>query len=157
MRGLLGFNPLQELASWHRDIDELFNRFFSLGREETPSVTAWMPAMETFAKDGQYVIRLDLPGVDPKEVEISASEDRLTIRGERKAPVDADARHYAETCYGKFERSLSLPAGVNRDKITAKYEHGVLEIVLPGAASVAAKKVPIEIAGGETKRLEAAA
>jgi HSP20 family protein len=97
---------------------------------------------------------MNFPGIDPKDVEISALENRLIIRGERKARKEAD--HYAETSYGRFERSLSLPEGVDRDKIAAKYEHGVLEISMPLPESAVAKKVPIEIAGGEVKQLKAA-
>lgn len=158
MRALVRWNLFQELTSWHRDIDELFDRFFSLGREDVPSLTAWTPAMETFTKDGQYVIRLDLPGVDSKDVEISALENSLTIKGERKGRKEVDEKgyHYTETSYGRFERSLALPEGVDRDKIAAKYEHGVLEISMPLPESVVAKRVPIEIAGGEVKQLRAA-
>ena len=158
MRALVRWDPFQKLASWHRDIDELFDRFFPFGREDVPALTAWMPAMESFTKDGRYVIRVDLPGVDPEDVEISALENRLTIRGERKASkeVDENGYRYAETSYGKFERSLSLPVGADRDKIIAKYEHGVLEISMPLPESAVTKKVPIEVAGGEVKQLKAA-
>lgn len=158
MTALVRWDPFRELASWHRDIDELFDRFFSFNREGIPSLSAWMPAMETFTKDGQYIIRLDLPGVDPKDVEISALENRLTIRGERKASKEADRNgyRYTETSYGSFERSLALPEGVDRDKIVAKYEHGVLEISMPLPEGAVAKRVPIEIASGEVKQLKAA-
>ncbi|HWP58956.1 MAG TPA: Hsp20/alpha crystallin family protein [Candidatus Acidoferrales bacterium] len=158
MTALVRWDPFRELASWHRDIDELFDRFFSFSKEGIPSLSAWMPAVETFTKDGRYVIRVDLPGVDPKDVEISALENRLTIRGERKASkeADRDGYHYAETSYGRFERSLALPEGVDRDKIAAKYEHGVLEISMPLPEGAVAKRVPIEIAGGEVKQLKAA-
>jgi HSP20 family protein len=117
-----------------------------------------MPAMESFTKEGRYIIRLDLPGVEPKDVEVSVLENRLTIRGERKASKEADREgyHYTEASYGKFERSLSLPEGIDRDKIVAKYEHGVLEISMPLPEGAVAKKVPIEIAGGELKQLKAA-
>ncbi|HWP23717.1 MAG TPA: Hsp20/alpha crystallin family protein [Candidatus Binatia bacterium] len=158
MTALVRWDPFRELASWHRDIDELFDRFFSFNREDVPALAAWVPAMESFTKDGRYIIRVDLPGVDPKDVEVSVLENRLTIRGERKASKEGDREgyHYTETSYGKFERSLSLPEGVDRDKIAAKYEHGVLEISMPLPEGAVAKKVPIEIAGGEVKQLKAA-
>ncbi|HXG50178.1 MAG TPA: Hsp20/alpha crystallin family protein [candidate division Zixibacteria bacterium] len=158
MTALIRWDPFRELASWHRDIDELFDRLFSFDRGGISSLAAWMPAVESFTKDGQYVIRVDLPGVDPKDMEVSVLENRLTVRGERKASkeVDRAGYRYTEASYGKFERTLSLPEGVDRDKIAAKYEHGVLEISIPLPAGAVAKKVPIEIAGGEVKQLKAA-
>src|SRR5437867_1721464 len=86
MRNLVTWNPYQELSTWHRDIDDLFRRFFPGDNEETHqlSMTGWLPAMEAFEKDGQYVIRADVPGVDPNEVEVSVLNDALTLKGERK-------------------------------------------------------------------------
>src|ERR1044071_1133634 len=119
---LMRWNPLEELSSWHRDIDELFGRV--VGRQETSTVGTWAPRVEAYRKDNEYVVRLDLPGVDPKEVEIQAEGNVLTIKGERKTETkEAD---YQETFYGKFERSLNLPQGVEADKISAQYHHGVL-------------------------------
>src|ERR1051325_11289992 len=116
---LMRWNPMDELTSWHRDIDELFGRAF--GRQETSVVGAWAPRVETYRKDNEYVVRLDLPGVDPKEVEIQAEGNVLTIKGERK--TEANNAEYQETLYGKFERSVSLPQGVEADKISAQYRH----------------------------------
>ena len=73
---LMRWNPNEELSTWHRDIDELFGRFF--GRNEG-SVAGWVPRMETYRKDNEYVVRLDLPGVNPNEVEVQAEGNQLTI------------------------------------------------------------------------------
>ncbi len=159
MRGLLPWNPYRELVNWHRDIDELFNRFFSTDTEEkTLPMSGWMPRTEAFEKDGRYVLRLDLPGVDPKDIDLSVANNNLVIKGERRQANEVKEKgyHYTETAYGRFERSFALPPGVNRDQISAKYEHGVLEIAVPIPESVTAKKVPIEIGGPDVKRLQAA-
>ena len=72
---LMRWNPSEELSSWHRDIDDLFGRFF--GRSESPA-GSWVPRMETYRKNNEYVVRLDLPGVDP---------ERRFRSGRRKSPV----------------------------------------------------------------------
>ncbi|MGH7830595.1 MAG: Hsp20/alpha crystallin family protein [Candidatus Binatia bacterium] len=135
MRALVRWNPFQELTGWHRNIDDLFNRFFSgdVDQEALLPVTRWLPVMNAFEKDGRYVVRVDLPGIDPKDVELSVVEDSLIIKGERKKTQEVKEKgyHYSETAYGRFERSLALPKGVDQDKITAKYEDGVLEISMP--------------------------
>ena len=78
---LMKWNPSQESSSWHRDIDDLFDRFF--GRSQT-SLGGYVPRIETYRKDNEYVVRLDLPGVDPKDVQVHVEGNVLTISGERK-------------------------------------------------------------------------
>jgi HSP20 family protein len=149
---LMRWNPTEELSSWHRDIDELFGRFF--GRNES-SVGSWVPRIETSRKDNDFVVRLDLPGVDPKDIEVRAEGNLLTITGERK--TEEKNSNYQETFYGKFERTLALPQGVEADKIGAHYEHGVLEIRVPIPAQLAGRKVPIQIEQKDNKKLESKA
>lgn len=149
---LMRWNPSEELSSWHRDIDELFGRFF--GRNES-TVGSWMPRIETYRKDNEYVVRLDLPGVNPDEVEVQAEGNLLTIRGERKTETkNAD---YQETYYGKFERSVTLPQGVEADKISAQYQHGVLEVRVPLPAQLMGRKIPIQIEQKSNKKLDSKA
>jgi HSP20 family protein len=152
MVGELRWNPTEELWSWHRDIDELFGRFF--GRNES-SVRSWVPRIETFRKDNDFVVRIDLPGVDPNDVEVRAEGNLLTVTGERK--TEEKNADYQETYYGKFERTLTLPQGVEADKIAAHYQHGVLEIRVPLPAQLAGRKVPIQIEQKDNKKLESKA
>jgi HSP20 family protein len=141
----------EELSSWHRDIDDLFGRFF--GRPELRP-NSGLPAMETYRKDGNYVVRVDLPGIDPKGLDVHVEGDLLTIKAERKA--EEKGPEYRETFYGKFERAVTLPHGVKSEKITGRYENGVLELVVPLPVEVAGKKVPIQIAEGKTSEPKAA-
>jgi HSP20 family protein len=146
---LMRWNPTQELSNWHRDIDDLFGRFFE--RHENP-LASWMPRMESYRKDNEYVIRIDLPGVNPNDVNIQAEGNVLTITGERKS--EDKGPQYHETFYGKFERQLALPQGVDPDKIVAHYEHGVLEIRIPVPAQLAGRTIPIKIDQKDKKKLE---
>lgn len=148
---LMRWNPTQELSNWHRDIDDLFGRLFE--RHVNP-VASWMPRMESYRKDNEYVIRIDLPGVNPKDVNVQAEGNVLSITGERKS--EDKGSEYRETFYGKFERQLALPQGVEVDKIAANYEHGVLEIRIPLPAQLAGRTIPIKIDQKDKKKLEAA-
>jgi HSP20 family protein len=149
---LTRWNPSQQLSSWHSDIDDLFGRFF--GRPET-SLGSWIPRIETYRKDNDYVVRLDLPGVDPKDVHVQIEGNLLSITGERKN--EERGSDYQETRYGQFERTVSLPHGVEPDKIAAHYEHGVLEIRVPLPAQLAGRKIPIQIEQQNNKKLESKA
>ena len=149
---LTRWNPGEELSNWHRDIDDLFGRFFE---DPNHSMGNWIPRMETYRKDSDYVVKVDLPGVDPNDVHVQAEGNLLTITGERKG--EEKGPEYRETFYGKFERQIALPQGVEADKIAARYEHGVLEIRVPLPAQFAGRKGPIQIEQKDNKKLESKA
>jgi len=146
---LIRWNPDIELANWHRDIDDLFGRLFQHPDSEN-SFSNWTPRMETYRKDSDYVVRVDLPGVDPKDVHVEAEGNVLSITGERKG--EEKGPEYRETFYGKFERRIALPQGVEANKIAAHYDHGVLEIRVPLPAQLAGRNIPIQIGQKEDKR-----
>jgi HSP20 family protein len=84
-------------------------------------------------------MRLDLPGVEPKDIDVSVAGDTLTIRASRERRTDERDQdlELREVSYGRFERSLTLPKGVKSDQITASYQHGVLELSMPASSEVA--------------------
>ena len=94
----------------------------------------------------------NLPGVDPKDVQVHAQGNVLSISGERK--TEEKGQDYQETSYGKFERTVTLPQAVETDKIAARCEHGVLEIRVPLSAQLAGRKIPIQIEQKENKKVE---
>lgn len=145
MKTLVQLNPFHELAYRHRDIDDRFFGLFPSACDEETVPMNWLPAVDAFRKDGETIVRMDMPGVDPKEVEVSVAEDSLIIKGERKKAKEIKERdyHYHETSYGKFEHRLILPKGIDRDKVAARYKNGVLEISVPVPAHLAERRVPI--------------
>jgi HSP20 family protein len=119
------------------------------GEERTGSQAGlFSPAVESYVdKDGKtYHCRVSLPGIDSKDVQIQAQGNQLTTSGERKGSrtgKDVDYMH-KEIWYGSFERTLSLPDGVEADKIKAEYNSGVLEITAPIAASALPRRIEIK-------------
>src|SRR5262249_23533755 len=131
--------------------DDLFSRFFGTegGESRHPfSGELFMPAVDTEVRDGKVVVTADLPGIDPKSVDVSVSGDRLTIKGERKAEREEteSGRSYREVRYGRFERTLRLPGPIDSETVTAKYRNGVLEISMKAPAGSEPTRVPVTTA-----------
>jgi HSP20 family protein len=137
---------LRDLGSLHRGIDALFDDVF--GTRAVEPVADWAPRVETFAKNDTLYVRADLPGIDPKEVDIQVEGDVLTLRGERKE--EHQEASYREVVYGRFERRIRVPDGTDPEKITASYTHGVLEIAVPLPKPVT-RKVSVNVSNGEAK------
>ncbi len=142
-RRLFPSEPRSVLRDLGSEIDALFEGVF--GNRAVEPAADWAPRVETFLKDDALHVRADLPGVDPKNVEIALENDVLTVRGERKAEHDSPS--YREVTYGRFERRVRVPDGIDADKITAKYTNGVLDVTVPLPKPVT-KKVPINVTNG---------
>lgn len=145
---LIRRSPWNEMSEWHRDRDELFNQFFGMPAEAASPAGTWFPPVEGYVKDGRYIFRVDLPGVDPKDVDISVVNNQLTIRGERKraeSREDLKYHYYGELFYGSFERTLTLPHTIDADKVSATCENGILEVSFPLPGSLAVKKIPVNV------------
>ncbi len=138
---------LRELDRFQRDFEEVFDRFLGGRRAGQPRARVG-PMLESFVEGGKLVVRADLPGIDPKEIEVNVNGDRLTIRGNRERSREETGRDYThrEIYYGSFERTIVLPEGVKADDIKASYQQGVLELTIPIAERAKARKVAVEIA-----------
>ena len=141
----------RDLGSLHREIDALFEGVF--GDRAVEPVADWAPRVDTYVKDEALHVRADLPGVDPKAVDISLDGDVLAISGERK--VEHDEAAYREVSYGRFERRIRVPEGTEPDKITATCDHGVLHVVVPIPKPVS-RKVKVDVKGGAIESKPAA-
>jgi len=110
--------------------------------------------LESFLKNGDLVVRADVPGVDPKDVEVSVRGNILTIKGERKEEKEVKSEDYIrrEASYGSFERRMTLPEGANTEKITANFKNGMVEIKMPMAKTVEAKKVPVQVEAAKSEK-----
>lgn len=139
-RGVRRMTPFSVLQN---EIDRVFDNFIPWrGSFETMSFT---PSMEVTETDKSIEVTTELPGMDEKDVEITISNDILTVRGEKKAEKEEKKKNYRliERSYGAFERSLALPPGISADAIKASMNKGVLKLVLPKPATAQAQKVKI--------------
>lgn len=145
------WSPFRELDRFKRDFDDLFDRF--LGGRLSRQSPGHGPALKSYVDSGKLVVRADLPGIDPKDVEITASGDQLTIRGKREQQSEEKGRDFIhhEVVYGSFERVVKLPGGVNPDEIQASFNNGVLELSVPLPEQSRTRKVPIQSVEGKTQ------
>jgi len=114
-----------------------------------------VPHTDIYEEKNHLVMKTELPGIDQKDLDITLEGDRLTIKAEKKEEVIDDATHHTrERYYGKYFRSVKLPYPVKENKISATFDNGVLELRLPKAEEVKAKKINIkaELPQGETKK-----
>jgi HSP20 family protein len=154
--------PWQPLASLRGEMDRLFDNFWRgvgapvgaaqarLPRLFEGAFGAAAPALDLVETETAYRLTAELPGMDAKDVELTLAEDMLTIKGEKKEEREekAEGFHLSERRYGSFQRALPLPRGVDRTKVEARFDKGVLTVVLPKAPEAAAAKTRIEIKPG---------
>ena len=138
----------RQLDRFRNEIDDLFDRFIT--KPDLAShleTSANSPRLEAFIEGDKLIVRIDLPGIDPEDVEVSSLGNMLIVKGSREDTKEKKSRNFLrrETVYGSFERSLALPLGVKTDTIKATYEKGVLELTMPAPKELAAQKVPIQI------------
>ncbi|WP_249010873.1 Hsp20/alpha crystallin family protein [Conexibacter sp. DBS9H8] len=146
---LIRWEPVSELNTIQSEMNRLFNTFFdhSGNAGATGAARRWIPAMDLVESEDHYVLYADLPGLSDADVTVSLEDSTLTISGERKPLHDAHKAAYArlERGSGSFSRSLTLPEGVDGDKVQAHFDRGVLEILIPKPEQKKPRQVQIRL------------
>lgn len=144
MGAILPWRPFRELERMTRRWESVFPSLFEDLDGEPDEV--FKPAIESYVKNGNLVVRADMPGLEPKDLEVTILGNVLTVKGERKHEEEVKKEDYLrrEVSYGAFERRLSLPEGTAADKVKATFKSGVVEVTVPLGKETVAKKVPIE-------------
>lgn len=144
------FNPVREISRLQRNIDRMFEDFFSpfpaqLGRAGE-ELTYFSPPTDIEETDSNYLITFDLPGITKKDIRIECRDNQLIVSGERKEERERKEGNQLskERFYGTFQRSFSLPANANADKIEANYNNGVLQVLIPKTEAAKAKQIEIK-------------
>lgn len=136
------------LFDFRRDFDEIFNHLIAGSPLTKSSYEAYVPPVEAWTdpEAKKFYVRVALPGVDPHDVNVEVQANTLTIGGSwksAKAPAEANYLH-REFSYGNFERVVTLPEGVDVEKLTAEFNHGVLEINAPMAVAALPRRIEIK-------------
>jgi HSP20 family protein len=137
------------LTQMRREMDRLFDRF----SEAWPfrgitEMDKWTPSVDVSETDKELIVRAELPGIDPKDIDISLNGNVLAIKGERKHEREEKKEnfHLVERSSGSFARSIQLPSEVNADKIKATYKDGILNLSMPKTKIEAVKKIEVKTA-----------
>jgi len=153
--GLEFWSPSRQLERLRDEMDKLMERFGINGEwAKHFAAPSRRPPIESIVEGNKLVIRADLPGIDPKNVEVTVAGDTLNIRGSREEKHETNKPNYIrrEVSYGSFERSIELPHGIKADDFKANYADGVLELTAAMPKELSTKEVKVQIGNGEAKK-----
>jgi len=145
-------NRSMEMSPIQHEINRLFEDFFRLpdvgGESERAPGKGFMPAVDVRETDKEVLVEAELPGIDPKEVQVEIENDALHVRGERTHEEERKRGGYVHTerYYGRFERYLPLPDSIDKDKVEAAYKNGVLKIKIAKRPDAAPRKIDVKVA-----------
>ncbi len=143
------WNPFYELTSLQNGINRLFNSALQGWPVEWESgANSWVPRADIYETKNDVVVTADLPGIDPKKIEVRVENNVLCLRGERRYARELQNENYhrMERSYGTFSRSFTLATSVDVDRIRANYKDGVLSIYLPKAEQAKPKRIQVSSA-----------
>ena len=145
---LIRWNPTLGISTLRSEMNRLFEDMWRDSAWDSIESTAWSPVADIYETDNDLVLKVDLPGVDPKMVDVRIEDNVLTIRGERRFEENVAKENYQrmERLHGTFSRAFRLPVSVDADKIRADFKDGVLTVTLPKAESAKAKRIEIAAA-----------
>lgn len=145
---IVRYNPWPNPSLLQEELKNLFDRFFGeeTGDQSNVVTSEWMPRVDIREEKDRFVILADIPGVDPKDIEVSMDKGILSIRGERKAEQSGENGRYTriERAHGVFYRRFALPDSADADGIRASGRNGVLEIVIPKRPESTPRRIEVK-------------
>lgn len=155
---LVCWNPARDLMRFpsdifrmQREIDQLVDSVFRRDTEgdfvtdEDLFPSVWSPAVDVAESDNEYLVKVELPGINKEDVKVTVQDSVLTILGEKKQETEPKNYHRVERSYGSFQRSFTLPTTVKADKVDATFKDGVLTIALPKAEEARPKEIDVKV------------
>jgi HSP20 family protein len=144
-RGIM--SPFRGFLDWQSEMDRMMSEAFGRMPQLPTTGAGWTPAVDVITRDGDMVIRAELPGMKRQDVDVSLKDGVLNISGERKQEEERKGENYLvkERRYGSFSRSMTLPEGVDESKVKASFKEGLLEVTVEGAGA-AVEEGPKQIA-----------
>src|SRR6266542_2604583 len=137
MRAMMPFTGMSNVK---QELDRIFDRFGDFKLDELPVLGDWAPSMDVSETKEALIVKAEVPGLDPQDIQISLQEQFLTIKGEKKV----ERYHRVERSYGAFARSVRLQVGVDGSKVTAAFKNGLLTVTLPKTPAAKGTTIPIK-------------
>ena len=140
---LIRYEPWSLLNQFSRELERQFN--LAPRHENDVATSDWSPAVDIKETEKAYTLTADIPGVDPKDIDVHMEDGILTVKGERDLKREEEKEGYkrVERVHGSFYRRFSLPESVDADNITAKCNNGVLEVTIPKLEKASARKITV--------------
>lgn len=145
MNSLIRWDPFREMYTMRRSMDRLFDDFLREQPGDLDQHYSWELALDVVENKDAFVVKASLPGIKPEDLDITYTENTLTIKGETREETEKEESrvHLRERRYGSFTRSITLPKGVNGESVEASYESGVLILRLPKSEEIKPKRIQV--------------
>lgn len=140
--------PWMEMAMPRTDMARLFDRFLEPGWSDLPGLGEWEPKLDVMETNDAFVVKAEVPGVAPKDIDVSLRDGVLTMKGEKGEEKEENDKRYhrVERAYGGFARAIRLPAAVDAGRVTATFKDGVVTITLPKMPEAKGTTIPVKAA-----------
>jgi HSP20 family protein len=145
---IVRWEPFRDLLTTQDRFNRLFNQTFSnVFGEDDVKLGTWSPAVDIYENEQSVVLKAELPGIDPKDVEVRVENNTLFLKGQRKFEneVKEENYHRIERSYGSFTRTFALPGTVNAEKVEAEYKGGILTLTMPKREEAKPKTIKISV------------
>ncbi|HEX7128178.1 MAG TPA: Hsp20/alpha crystallin family protein [Thermodesulfobacteriota bacterium] len=148
MKAITPFTPFSGLTTLRREMDRLFDRFSEFELPDLRWSGEWAPALDVSETRDAIVVKAEVPGIDPSQIEVTLEEGLLTIKGEKTEEKEAKEEqvYRKERVYGAFARAIRLPAAVDAAKVDATFKNGVLTVTLPKTPAAKGKTIQVKAA-----------
>jgi HSP20 family protein len=143
------WDPFRDLVSIQDELNRLFGRTFSGSEGTRPTASGnWMPSMDVFETQDKIVTEIELPGIDPEQVDVSVEDSTLTVTGSREFTDEMKDEnvHRVERRYGAFARAITLPQTADTEHVEARFDKGVLRVEVPKVERAKPKRIEIRAA-----------
>ena len=143
---IVRYEPWAVVNRLHQSLDQFFNETLSAPEASSSPSVAWVPRVDIHEEKDRFVVLADVPGVEPKDIDITAENGVLTVRGERRSEKRETDNGYerVERVSGTFLRRFTLPEGADTESIKARQTNGVLEVTIPKTPAVQSRRISIE-------------
>ena len=155
MTVLTRWEPFREFATLQDRINRVFRDSYSgAGQDEALTTSSFAPAVDVYEDEHKVSLKIEVPGIDEKDIDVRVENNTLTVHGERKIEKEEKEENYrrVERQYGTFTRTFTLPTTVDTENVSANYDKGVLKITLPKKAEAKPKQIKVNV--GSEKTLE---
>jgi HSP20 family protein len=152
MTVLTRWDPFREFSTLQDRMNRLVRDSFGDGREEALTTSTFAPAVDVYEDEHNVTLKIEVPGIDEKDIDVRIENNTLTVHGERKFEKEEKEENYrrVERQYGSFTRSFTLPSTVDTEGVTAAYDKGMLKIKLAKKAEAKPKQVKVSVVGEKT-------
>jgi HSP20 family protein len=154
MTVLTRWEPFRELSTLQDRINRAFRESYREGgQNESLTTSSFAPAVDVYEDEHNVTLKIEVPGIDEKDINVNLENNTLTVRGERKIEKEEKEENFrrVESQYGSFTRTFTLPTTVDSEKVSATYDKGVLKIALPKKAEAKPKQIKVNVGGAKAE------